>query len=215
MTRLLRRLLSGMLLLASVAAAQDFAYPWAPRTGDAWVDAQLADINQYGARWPEPFADELARYQGAPRSLVDELLQRRWAPGDIYFACALAQASGRPCRAVVAEWDQRHGEGWGVLAQRLGIKPGSPAFHQLKRGFVPSYDRWARPIRLDATLRGDFPDHDGGALPPGLPAPPPEEEEGKGAKGHGEHGAPAQPPGHDNGKGKGKGKGEAKQHGHG
>lgn len=210
MTRMFRHLLFGLVLLAASAAAQDFAYPWAPRTGDPWVDAQLADINQYGARWPGPFADELARYYGAPRSLVDELLQQRWAPGDIYFACALAQAAGRPCRAVVEEWDQHHGEGWGALAQRLGIKPGSAAFHQLKRGFVPSYDRWGRPIRLDPTLRGDYPNRDGESLPPGLPEPPPERE-GKDAKGHGEHAAPAQPPAQD----KAKGQEKEKRHGHG
>ena len=37
----------------------------------------------------------------------------------------------------------------GALAQRLGIKPGSPEFHALKKGFVPTYDRWARPIDID------------------------------------------------------------------
>ena len=206
MTRVLRHLLFGLALFVASAAAQEFAYPWSPRTGDAWVDAQLADINRYGARWPGPFADELARYQGAPRGLVDELLQQHWAPGDIYFACALAQAVGRPCRAVVEEWGQHHGEGWGALAQRLGIRPGTPAFHQLKRGFVPSYDRWGRPIRLDATLRGEFPGRDGKALPPGLPAPPPEKD-GTGANGKGKRGAPAQPAGHD--------KGKRKEHGHG
>jgi hypothetical protein len=59
---------------------------------------------------------------------------------------------------VVDQWQQDHGQGWGVLAKRLGIKPGSPEFHRLKKGFVPSYDRWARPIRIDDSLRVDFPD---------------------------------------------------------
>jgi hypothetical protein len=190
--------LFALLLATAPLSAQDFAGSFDPRSGDAWVDAQLADINAYGTRWPGPFTDELARYYGAPRSLVDDLLQRRWAPGDIYFACALAQAAGRPCRAVVEEWEQHHGEGWGVLAQRLGIAPGSPAFHRLKRGFVPSYDRWGRPIHLDASLRDDFPGRDG-APPPGLPAPPPGHDEGKA----GRHGPPGQQ------------QKKAKDHGHG
>ena len=151
--------LATSLTLAGTAAAQDFVFGWNPRTGDVWVDNTLSDINQYGYRYREPFIDEMTRYYGAPRDLVSELLiNRRWAPGDVYYACALAQIVGRPCRYVVEQWGQNHGQGWGVLAQRLGIKPGSPEFHRLKKGFVPSYDRWARPIRIDDSLRVDFPD---------------------------------------------------------
>lgn len=153
-------------LLASIAAvlgvgqswAQDFAFGWDPRSGDAWVDTWLGDVNRYGARYREPFVDEMVRNYGAPRELVSELLgPRRWAPGDVYYACALAQVLGRPCRYVVDEWERSHGEGWGAVAQRMGIKPGSPEFHRLKRGFVPTYDRWGRPIAIDAELRRDFP----------------------------------------------------------
>lgn len=140
-------------------AAQDFAFRWNPRTGDVWVDNQLNDINQYGYRYREPFIDEMTRYYGAPRELVSDLLvNQRWAPGDVYYACALARAAGRPCADVVDEWRRSNGQGWGVVAQRLGIKPGSAEFHRLKKGFVPTYDRWGRPIELDRALVVDFPD---------------------------------------------------------
>jgi hypothetical protein len=99
------------------------------------------------------------RYHGAPRDLVTELLiDRRWAPGDVYYACSIASVLGRPCRYVVDEWERGHGQGWGALAQRLGIKPGSAEFHRLKKGFVPTYDRWGRPIDLDDDLVRVFPD---------------------------------------------------------
>lgn len=201
-----RLVLAAALAAASVVAmggacAQDFAFDWNPRSGDAWVDAQLADINRYGLRYREPFIDEMARYHGAPRELVGELLQRQWAPGDIYFACALAQLAGRPCRYVAEQWERDHALGWGALAQRMGIKPGSPEFHRLKRGFVPSFDRWGRPIELDASLAEDFP--------------------GRAGPGHG-HGQPDKdgqaPPsdsnGHGHGNGKTSGHGRGK-HGHG
>ncbi len=149
---------------ATAAAAQDFVYSWNPRTGDAWVDTRLGDINHYGYRYREPFMDEMTRYYGAPRDLVSELLlNRRWAPGDVYYACAIAQIIGRPCRYVVDEWDRDHGQGWGVVAQRMGIKPGSAEFHRLKRGFVPTYDRWSRPVVLDDELRRAYPNHGKGA----------------------------------------------------
>ncbi|HVR81570.1 MAG TPA: hypothetical protein VHF02_05765 [Luteimonas sp.] len=143
---------------AGGVAAQDFVYGWSPRSGDVWVDNRLTDINQYGYRYREPFIGEMTRYYGAPRDLVTDLLvTRRWAPGDVYYACAIAQVIGQPCRSVVDQWDRDHGQGWGVIAQRMGIKPGSAEFHRLKQGFVPTYDRWARPIVIDIDLRIDFP----------------------------------------------------------
>lgn len=143
---------------AGSVAAQDFVFNWNPRSGDAWVDTRLTDINQYGYRYREPFIDEMVRNYDAPRVLVQDLIvNQRWAPGDVYYACSIAQVIGRPCRYVVDEWESNHGQGWGVMAQRLGIKPGSAEFHRLKRGFVPSYDRWGRPLAIDADLRADFP----------------------------------------------------------
>src|SRR5687768_2895362 len=151
-------LAAALTVAAGSAAAQDFVFGWNPRSGDVWVDQRLGDINQYGTRYREPFIDEVSRYYGAPRDLVSDLIiRRRWAPGDVYYACSIAQIIGRPCRYVVDEWDRNHGQGWGVMAQRMGIKPGSAEFHRLKKGFVPTYDRWSRPIVLDADLQRDFP----------------------------------------------------------
>ncbi|MEG3789685.1 hypothetical protein V1318_06090 [Lysobacter sp. CCNWLW3] len=193
-------------LLASIAAvlgigqswAQDFAFGWDPRSGDAWVDTWLGDVNRYGTRYREPFVDEVVRNYGAPRELVSDLLgARRWAPGDVYYACALAQVLGLPCRYVVDEWERSHGEGWGAVAQRLGVKPGSPEFHRLKRGFVPTYDRWGRPIAIDAELRRDFPNR------PSVKAkraPPPQAREA----GKGKSAGQAKGPDKDKAKDKGK-----------
>lgn len=194
-----RKLVLALALSAAIGGtfAQDDASGWNPRTGDPWVDTQLDDVNRYGARYREPFVDEMARYYGAPRDLVTDLLaDRRWAPGDVYYACAIAQVIGRPCRYVVDAWNRDHGQGWGVVAQRLGIEPGSAEFQRLKRGFVPTYDRWSRPIVLDDDLRRAFPKRrEGASASPGpgksnaastRPAP---------AKGSARKDAAAKPPG--------------------
>lgn len=159
MTRMTKLVLAAALAAATGSvAAQDFVFGWNPRTGDVWVDSTLSDMNRYGHRHRDAFIDELVRYYGAPRDYVTTLLvEERWAPGDVYYACAIAQVIGRSCRYVAEEWSRDHGQGWGVVAQRLGIEPGSAEFHRLKRGFVPTYDRWARPIELDDRLRADFP----------------------------------------------------------
>lgn len=152
-------LAAALVAAAGGAQAQDFVFGWNPRSGDVWVDTRLRDINDYGYRYRDPFIREMHGYYGAPRDLVSDLLvRRRWAPGDVYYACAIAQIIGRPCHYVVDVWERDHGQGWGVVAKRLGIKPGSAEFHRLKRGFVPTYDRWDRPIVLDRELQRAFPD---------------------------------------------------------
>jgi len=205
------RLLIVTILLASALAAgnaraQDFTFGWNPRSGDVWMDVWLGDMNRYGSRYRDPFVDEMVRYHGAPRDLIEDLLRRRWAPGDIYFACALARLVGRPCRYVVDIYERDHGQGWGNIAKRMGIKPGSAEFHRLKRGMVPTYDRWGRPIQLDAALERDFPGRGKGAAKHG----------GGSGKGHGDHGPGGKSKGNDghgnghgnSGKDKDKGKGK-------
>lgn len=140
------------------ANAQTIGYD--TRTGDVWVDNRLGEINDYGRQYRDPFIGEMTSHYGAPRNLVLELLdQRGWSPGDVYYACAIASVLNLPCLQVVSEYDRDPGQGWGKVAQRLGIKPGSAQFHALKRGAVNTYDRWGYPIALDSNVRVDWSQH--------------------------------------------------------
>jgi hypothetical protein len=146
------------LLLQPAVHAQDAAARTLPRSGDAWLDAVLPDIDRYAARYPEAFADELVRYDAAPRALVETLLaDPHWTAGDIYFACALGKVAGQPCRAVAQRWQQDPASGWAAIAQGFGVAPDSSAFHRLKRDIVLSYQRWARPLQVDPSLHAEFP----------------------------------------------------------
>ena len=170
------------LLLASGLHAQ--SAPPTAHTGDAWVDARLADIGTYAATYHDAFVDEVARYGRAPRELVEALLARPgWTPGDVYFACTLAQQAGRPCREAVDARGADPARDWAAVAATLGVAPGSPAFHALKRAVVASYDRWARPVSVDDDLARDFPGRPRMAAP-AAPAghPPAAHAAGRGAK---------------------------------
>lgn len=156
----MKRPLPLRLLLIALLATGGLVHAQAPaaRTGDAWTDARLADINVYGATYRDAFVDELVRYHRAPRELVQDLLARPgWSPADVYLACGLALQSGRPCRSVVETYAKDPARGWATVAREVGVVPGSPAFHALKRSVVASYDRWARPLAIDAELAADFP----------------------------------------------------------
>jgi hypothetical protein len=144
--------------LAGAVQAQTIGYNI--RTGDVWVDNRLGEINDYGYRYRDPFVDELNTYYGAPRPLVVDLLDRRdWAPADVYYACAMARALRIPCQDIVREYEQNPGQGWGVIAKRHGIKPGSREFHALKYGTAHTYDRWGYPVRvIDRDVRIDWSD---------------------------------------------------------
>lgn len=136
----------GFLALPA-SGQQPFAFGWDPRTGDAVLDGRLADINQYGDRYREAFVDELVRYHAAPRALVGALLaDEQWAPGDLYFACALAQAAGRPCRHVIQRWRAGHAAGWAATAAAMDVAPDSAAFRRVADGVEASYARWGRPL---------------------------------------------------------------------
>jgi hypothetical protein len=195
--------------LAGAAQAQVVGYNF--RTGDVWVDSQLGYMNDYGRYERGYFVDDIVGSYGAPRYLVNDLLDnRRWDPGDVYYASALAYQLRRPLADVVRERDRNRGQGWGVIAQRMGIKPGSAEFHALKGHMGKSKSRYeahgGRPgnsgkgrsdLRVD-----DGPGNSGGKGKPtdagkGKPADAGPGNSGKGNSGKG-----------NSGKGNGKGQGK-------
>lgn len=127
--------------LAGATQAQTIGYNF--RTGDVWVDNQLGYMNDYGRYERDYFVDDIVGSYGAPRYLVNDLLGNRgWDPGDVYYASALAYQLRRPLADIVRERDRNRGQGWGVIAQRMGIKPGSAEFHALKGHMGKSKSRY-------------------------------------------------------------------------
>ena len=53
---------------------------------------------------------------------------------DAYMVFRLGELSHRPINEVVNIYQEHRKQGWGAMAKRLGIKPGSREFHALKRG---------------------------------------------------------------------------------
>jgi hypothetical protein len=183
------------LLVSTSASALTIGYR--PRTGDIWIDTHLTEINRYGRADNDYFINDVVSSFGAPRYFVRDLLTtRRWEPADVYYACALAHQLNRPCMDVVRDYGDDRGQGWGVIAQRMGIKPGSAEFHALKGTLNKS----------DGRYRAHFPGDGKGKARPAA----------SGHSDHVDHGPPATP-GQGKGKGQGKdkgGKGKDKGHGH-
>ncbi|GAE58084.1 hypothetical protein XPR_4719 [Xanthomonas arboricola pv. pruni MAFF 301420] len=167
-------LLSALLLPPMLAVAQTSPAPASapaaavpaaapavtPGTGDAWVDQHLADMGSYAQRYPDSFIGEVARYTGTPRGYAQALLQvHGWHAGDIYFACFWAQTLQLSCRDTVRAYSRDHHDGWEGVITRLSVTPETVHMRALRHAIVASYDRWERPITLDALLHRQLRDH--------------------------------------------------------
>jgi hypothetical protein len=145
-----RRLRSLLFLLCAFAFGQAHAQEevsFQPASGDAWIDRHLADMNDYAARYPQSFVDEVSRYYSVPREYIEALLQQPdWEPGDVFMACALGRILAQPCRKVVRERSREHAEGWRDVASRMQSRPDQPVAQELRENIRDSYGRWARPL---------------------------------------------------------------------
>jgi len=69
---------------------------------------------------------------------LDGLFEVMSKPSDVYMCLRISEVAKQPIDRVVEEQQQHKGQGWGVIAKNLGIKPGSEEFHALKEGRLSS-----------------------------------------------------------------------------
>jgi len=113
----------ALLMTLCVAAGAVGLDDFAPRVHDLNIRAR-ADL--------PGFKTTLSATFGVPVPRIEQLVVALGSPADAYFCLKLGQLSGHPFERVREEYLAHRGQGWGVVAQRLGIKPGSRAFHALK-----------------------------------------------------------------------------------
>ena len=94
----------------------------------AWMD----DFNITAEVDPSGFHARLATRFKIGDVQVNAVLSNCEQPADAYMVLRCGELSGRPVEQVLKEFRSGKGKGWGVMAQRLGIKPGSAEFKALK-----------------------------------------------------------------------------------
>ncbi len=106
------------------------------RTGDATFDTTLGDLNvQTKGRNLSDFISNLSLSYNIPRIKIEDLLFKvKMTPADVYITVGLSKITNKPVDVVVDEYKANKGKGWGVITKRLGIKPGSKEFHDIKKG---------------------------------------------------------------------------------
>jgi hypothetical protein len=114
-------LVSMMLFMAApMAAAADFDW--------------LKDFNVMAQADPSGFRARLATRFQIGDAQISAVVGNVKSAGDAYMVFRMGELSGRPYERVLDEYRVNQGKGWGVMAKSMGIKPGSPEFHALKRG---------------------------------------------------------------------------------
>jgi hypothetical protein len=104
------------------------------RTGDLSWDAQLSEIDAYYGAHREEFVTDLYEHYRVSRSCAMWLLDMvRMSPADVYVTIRLHRMTLEPVSTIVDTWKAHRGQGWGVIAKKLRIEPGSTELHALKR----------------------------------------------------------------------------------
>lgn len=98
------------------------------------LDAYLRSLSVSAEADLGGFRAQVGAHFGASGPQLDLVFRSVDQPADAALCLWLAQQSSRPVEVVLREYGAHKGQGWGALAQSLGIKPGSPAFKALKQG---------------------------------------------------------------------------------
>lgn len=108
-------------LLALPAAADD-------------LDAFLKNLTVQARMDQSGFSARIAtQFQVGPAQ-VQAVLSNVKEPADAFMIFQMGRLAQVPHDRVLTIYRTHHHKGWGAMAKELGIKPGSPAFHALKRG---------------------------------------------------------------------------------
>ena len=94
--------------------------------------AWMSDFNIQAEADPSGFRAQLATHFQVGDAQVKLVIADVGRPANAYMIFRLGEISGRSPQYVLEKYKAGKGKGWGVLAQSLGIKPGSKEFQALK-----------------------------------------------------------------------------------
>lgn len=115
-------ILVSLMLFITMSAAVAADFDW------------IKDFNIMAQVDPTGFRARLATRFQIGDAQISAVVGNVRSAADAYMVFRLGEMSGQPWERVLDEYKTNQGKGWGVMAKSLGIKPGSPEFHALKRG---------------------------------------------------------------------------------
>ena len=98
------------------------------------LDIFLVDLDNQAREDRVGYVDSIGQHFGIPAREVEDVMRRTSRPSDAFMIFELGRMLGLDRDRVMRTYEGGKGKGWGVMAQEMGIKPGSKEFHALKRG---------------------------------------------------------------------------------
>ncbi len=117
-------------ILFSVALILLLAAPFSSAGEFDWIQG----FNIRAELDPSGFRARLAARFKIGEATINTVLGSTDNKADAYMVCRLGEMSNQRPEYVLKEYRTGKADGWGAVAKRLGIKPGSAAFHALKNG---------------------------------------------------------------------------------
>ncbi len=105
-----------------------------PALASSDLDVFISNLNVQAQADLGAFKLRLSTQFGVPVPKVDAIMASVRTPGDAYMCFRVGQVASQPVEVVAWEYQVHKGQGWGVIAKNLGIKPGLKEFHALKKG---------------------------------------------------------------------------------
>jgi hypothetical protein len=101
-------------------------------TGDVEMDGVLTNVDVQARQDIGLFKSDVSINFGVPLPKIERSL-KILSPGDLFMAAQMSVSLNKPFDVVVETYTKNKGKGWGVIAKDMGIKPGSPEFHAMKK----------------------------------------------------------------------------------
>lgn len=126
-----RNIITVLTVLALTFAVAQGAFAQAAEN-DYDFENEVNALNQAGVGDPTALLTKLSIEFSVDLVVLQDLYAQGYAPGQIWLALEIANASDTTLQDAILVAGATDGHGWGVLAQTLGIAPGSSEFHALK-----------------------------------------------------------------------------------
>lgn len=94
----------------------------------------MGDLNNQAYANRNDYSYRMSNQFNVPAYRVDSILKGVREPADAFMCFQLGRMLNIAPERVLETYHSSRGQGWGEVAKRLGIKPGSPEFHALKNG---------------------------------------------------------------------------------
>ncbi|MBN2789127.1 MAG: hypothetical protein JXR69_02945 [Candidatus Delongbacteria bacterium] len=128
-----------MMLILALSMTIAFAVPnatkieFSAKTGDKELDVSLSEFNVEAKLNIKNFNREMiTNYDVTEKKLEMLKVDYRMQPADVYMALEVSKASGKPMRDVLLQYKENGWNGWGFIAKKMGVKPGSKEFKGMK-----------------------------------------------------------------------------------